>query len=174
MLLHGNPRPQEGPMCGYLYLEAREALADLMRNYDAANFTLMIRPVRILTKIFFSQHLRISYHTRRQTVGQIRKANPISSIAAKSRRHATEARRVLRVPQWPRPKMMDNSKATEYVAALCRGMAGLYRMIPSALPPLMPLRRQRGRGSGPPLPLATCFACDGTSNRWNDFCSRFS
>jgi hypothetical protein len=120
-------------MCGYLYLEAREALADLMRNYDAANFTLMIRPVRILTKIFFSQRLRISYHTRRQTVGQIRKANPISSIAAKSRRHATEARRVLRVPQRPRPKMMDNSKATEYVATLCRGMAGLYRMIPSAL-----------------------------------------
>jgi len=29
-------------MCGYLYLEAREALADLMRNYGAANFTLMI------------------------------------------------------------------------------------------------------------------------------------
>ena len=20
MLLHGNPRPQEGPMCGYIYL----------------------------------------------------------------------------------------------------------------------------------------------------------
>jgi hypothetical protein len=32
-----------------------------------------------------------------------------------------------------RTKMMDKSKATEYVAALCRGMAGLYRMIPSAL-----------------------------------------
>jgi hypothetical protein len=28
-------------MCGYFYLEAREALADLMRNYDAANFTFM-------------------------------------------------------------------------------------------------------------------------------------
>jgi hypothetical protein len=42
MRLHGNPRPQEGPICGYLYLEAREALADLMRDYGAANFTLMI------------------------------------------------------------------------------------------------------------------------------------
>jgi hypothetical protein len=159
MLLHGNPRPQEGPMCGYLYLEAREALADLMRNYDAANFTLMIRPVRILTKIFFSQHLRISYHTRRQTVGQIRKANPISSIIAKSQRHATEARRVLCVPQWPRPKMMDS---------------GLVPYDSECFKPPMPLRRQGGRGSGPPLPPATCFACDGTSNRWNDFCSRFS
>jgi hypothetical protein len=146
-------------MCGYLYLEAREALADLMRNYDAANFTLMIRPVRILTKIFFSQHLRISYHTRRQTVGQIRKANPISSIIAKSQRHATEARRVLCVPQWPRPKMMDS---------------GLVPYDSECFRPPMPLRRQGGRGSGPPLPPATCFACDGTSNRWNDFCSRFS
>jgi len=25
-----------------------------------------------------------------------------------------------------------------------------------------------------PYPMATYFACDGTSNRWNDFCSRFN
>jgi hypothetical protein len=38
-------------------IEAREPLADLMRNYGAPNFTLMIKAGPNFGKIFFSQHL---------------------------------------------------------------------------------------------------------------------